>query len=163
MSFRKSNFIGASPAYTGVVAGSSVAVTSIHPSPLSSPVPGAQQVAIAPLERRTRDDEAHSRTLRLAQSGRDLAQPAVAVGVGQRYPSGHALHIVRGMQVITLDELDVECASELRSDQALAGAADAHHHVEPSMHSAHDVAPIVYCRGIRGYRLPPWTARPARV
>src|SRR5258705_1625937 len=30
MSFRKSNFIGASPWYTGVVAGSSVAVTSIH-------------------------------------------------------------------------------------------------------------------------------------
>src|SRR5439155_27339818 len=42
MSFRKSNFMGASPAYTGVVAGSSVAVTSIHPAPLSSLVPGSQ-------------------------------------------------------------------------------------------------------------------------
>src|SRR5438445_12015626 len=42
MSFRKSNFMGASPAYTGVVAGSSVAVTSIHPSPLSSLVPGSR-------------------------------------------------------------------------------------------------------------------------
>ena len=31
MSFRKSNFSGASPSYIGVVAGSSVAVTSIHP------------------------------------------------------------------------------------------------------------------------------------
>src|ERR1700720_2478548 len=30
MSLMKSNFIGALPAYTGVVAGSSVAVTSIH-------------------------------------------------------------------------------------------------------------------------------------
>src|SRR5207249_8048641 len=42
MSFRKSNFMGASPAYTGVVAGSSVAVTSIHPAPPSSLVPGSQ-------------------------------------------------------------------------------------------------------------------------
>jgi hypothetical protein len=31
MSLTKSNFIGALPAYTGVVAGSSVAVTSIQP------------------------------------------------------------------------------------------------------------------------------------
>jgi hypothetical protein len=31
MSLRKSNFIGASPSYTGVVAGSSVAVASIQP------------------------------------------------------------------------------------------------------------------------------------
>src|SRR2546430_8351045 len=83
--------------------------------------------------------------------------------VAQRYPSGHALHIVRWMQVITFDEPDVERASELRSDQALAGTADAHHHVEPSVRSAHEVAPIVYRRGIRGYRLSPWTARPARV
>src|SRR2546422_4624034 len=42
MSFRKSNFMGASPAYTGVVAGSSVAVTSIHPCALSALVPGAR-------------------------------------------------------------------------------------------------------------------------
>src|SRR6266566_1262446 len=249
MSFRKSNFMGASPAYPGVVAGSSVAVTSIHPSPLSSLVPGsweahpttrasnvhvfsvcgtvvledslmsqvtprgtrdrrrrlqsrklaleqrrrhevpaalrhalreeravpreihkphihgatgAQQVAIAPLERGTRDDEADSCALRFAQSGRDLAEPAVAVGVGQRYPSGHALHIVRWMQVIAFDELDVERASELRSDQALAGAADAHHHVEPSVHSADQVAPIVYHRGIRGYRAGPHAQRRRR-
>src|SRR5437879_13579087 len=39
MSFRKSNFMGSSPAYTGVVAGSSVAVTSIHPCALSALVP----------------------------------------------------------------------------------------------------------------------------
>src|SRR2546430_9030599 len=36
--------------------------------------------------------------------------------VAQRYPSGHALHIVRWMQVITFDEPDVERASELRSE-----------------------------------------------
>src|SRR2546426_6668801 len=42
MSFRKSNFMGASPAYTGVVAGSSVAVTSIQPCALSSLVPGSR-------------------------------------------------------------------------------------------------------------------------
>src|SRR2546425_4934987 len=42
MSLRKSNFIGASPAYTGVRAGSSVAVTSIHPCALSSRVPGSR-------------------------------------------------------------------------------------------------------------------------
>src|SRR5207247_10292800 len=111
----------------------------IHKPHVDGPT-GAQQVAIAPLERRTRDDEADSRALRLAQPGRDLAQPAVAVGVAQRYASGHALHLLRWMQVITFDELDVERASELRSDQALSGAADAHHHVEPSVRSAHEVA-----------------------
>src|SRR6266852_7780646 len=42
MSLRKSNFMGASPAYTGVVAGSSVAVTSIHPAPLSALAPGSR-------------------------------------------------------------------------------------------------------------------------
>src|SRR2546429_5883119 len=133
----------------------------IHKPHVDGPT-GAQQVAIAPLERRTRDDDADSCALRLAQSGRDLAQPAVAVGVAQRYACGHALHIVRWMQVITFDEPDVERASELRSDQALAGAADAHHHVEPSVRSAHEVAPIVYRRGTRGYRLSPWAPRPAR-
>src|ERR671914_2259307 len=37
--------------------------------------------------------------------------------------------------MITLDELDAELASERRSDEGLSGAADAHHHVEPGMHS----------------------------
>src|SRR6266851_1244390 len=41
MSLRNSNFKGASPAYTGVLAGSSAAVTSIHPWALSPRAPGA--------------------------------------------------------------------------------------------------------------------------
>src|SRR5207245_8662748 len=112
---------------------------------------GAQQVTIAPLERRTRDHETNSCALRLAESGRDRDQPTAAVVVRQRHPSRHALHVVRGVQAITFDELDVELASEHRSDEALAGAADAHHHVEPSVRSAHEVAPILYHQRIPGY------------
>src|SRR5438034_6225768 len=44
MSLRKSNFSGASPSYTGVLAGSSVAVTSIHPAALSSRLCGSRDV-----------------------------------------------------------------------------------------------------------------------
>src|SRR5713226_4963667 len=112
---------------------------------------GAQQVSIAPLERRARDDETNPRALSIAQSGANREQPTAAVVVRQRDPGRHALHVVGGMQVVTFDELDVERASELRSERALAGARDAHHHVEPSVDSAHEVAPILYHRRIRGY------------
>jgi hypothetical protein len=39
------------------------------------------------------------------------------------------------VQAITFDELDVEVASELRSDQALSGAANAHDHEKAGVHS----------------------------
>ncbi len=96
---------------------------------------GAQQVTITPLERRTRDYETNAGTPRLAEAGRDRGQPTVAVVVRQRYPRRHALHVLRRVQAITFDELDVERAREPRADHALAGAADAHDHVEPSVHS----------------------------
>src|SRR5439155_10410980 len=104
---------------------------------------GSHQVAIASLQRRTRDDETNACTLCGAESGSDRKQPAVAVGVRQWYSRRHALDIVGGMEVITFDELDAEHARELRSDRALAGASDAHDHVEPSVDSAHEVAPIL--------------------
>src|SRR3989454_321506 len=112
---------------------------------------GAQQVTIAPLERRARDGETSPCALRFLQSGRYREQPVAAVGVRQRRPGCHALHVLRGMQVITFDERDVELASQLRADQTLSGAGDAHDHVKAGMDSAHEVAPILYHRGIRGY------------
>src|SRR6266566_2619504 len=100
---------------------------------------GSQQVAIASLQRRARDDETDLRASGIAQPGRSEEQPAAAVGVREWYSRRHALHIVGGVQVITFDELDVEHARELRSDRALPGARDAHDHVEPTLRSAHEV------------------------
>src|SRR6267142_5320293 len=55
------------------------------------------------------------------------------------------------MQIVPFDEDDLERGAELRSDQAFAGARNAHDHVEPSVASAHEVAPILYHRRILGY------------
>src|SRR6266511_419425 len=100
---------------------------------------GSQQVAIASLQRRTRDDETNACTLCGAESGSDRTQPAVAVGVRQWYSGRHAIHIFRRVEVITFHEFDAEHARELRSDRALSGASDAHDHVEPTVRSAHEV------------------------
>src|SRR5437016_2915059 len=96
---------------------------------------GSEQVAIAPLERRAGGDEADARALCFAQSGRDGQEPAFAVVVRERDPGGHAPHVVRRVQVITFDEFNVEFSREPRADEALAGARNAHDHVEPGVHS----------------------------
>src|SRR5438445_12609541 len=95
---------------------------------------------LAWVEGRPRGDETNSGALRVAEASRDRDQPTAAVVVRQRDPGRHALHVVRWVQVITLDELDAERVSEHRTDQGLAGPAHAHHHVAPGVDSAHEVA-----------------------
>ena len=90
----------------------------------------AQEVAVAALERRARDDDAGAGALCFAEARGDREQPVLAVVVRQRDPGRHAPHVLWWMKGITFDELDVQRAGEVRSDQALPRAADAHHHVE---------------------------------
>src|SRR5213083_3009040 len=111
----------------------------------------AKEIAIAPLQCGARDHEADPCAPRVVEPVCDSEQPTTTVVVGQRDAGRHPLHVLRRMQIVPFDEVDMKRGGELRSDQAFAGARNAHDHVEPSVASAHEVAPILYHRRIRGY------------
>src|SRR5438034_24724 len=111
----------------------------------------AKEIAIAPLQCGARDHEADPCAPRVVEPVCDSEQPTTTVVVGQRDAGRHPLHVLRRMQIVPFDEVDMKRGGELRSDQAFAGARNAHDHVEPSVASAHEVAPILYHRRNRGY------------
>src|SRR6185503_20863869 len=56
--------------------------------------------------------------------------PLRAVLVGEGHSGSHALHVLGGVIRVTFHEIDAERPRKRGTDQALAGARDAHHDVK---------------------------------
>src|SRR5204863_2429348 len=73
-----------------------------------------------------RDHEAGAGTVRLSDALRDHREPTPAIVVAERDPLGHAPHVVRGVQVVALQEGHAEGVREHGPDRGLPGARDSH-------------------------------------
>ena len=76
----------------------------------------AQSVAVPAPQCRTGDERGGS----AAELGRDRGQPRHPVGIGERNARGHLRLVLRGVQVIAVDECDPESLGDLPADDGLA-------------------------------------------
>src|SRR5439155_20044537 len=86
----------------------------------------AEDVAVAPTERRTGDDRGLAGPLPLPDPGGDRAEPRLAVLVGQRPTRRHLRDVHGGGERVAPERDRTEADGKARQDRRLAGAGHAH-------------------------------------
>ena len=94
----------------------------------------AENVPVSSLERRTGENNSDILIVRDAEPSCERTQPSRSIFVTKRNSRGHPLDILRRVEFVAFNKFNVERAGELRSDQALPGARNAHHDIDPRIH-----------------------------
>ena len=87
----------------------------------------AKRVAIAALERRTRQHHRLASAPRGPEPCAQGQQPALAIGVGERHAGDHARHVFGWMELVAFEERGTEIFRQRCANGALAAAGHAHH------------------------------------
>lgn len=91
-----------------------------------APVP-EDDVAIAPLQRRAGDDTSLAPLPPDIDPASNRLEPRQAVGIGQRRPALHLLHVLARVEIVTVLERAAEPFGQQAGHGGLAGSRDTHH------------------------------------
>jgi hypothetical protein len=91
-------------------------------------IAASEDVAIAPLERRARDDQSVTVARRCGNTRCDGREPIAPVGVAERSTLGHSPNVFRRMHAVALQQGRGEPFGKQTRDRRLSRSRDTHDH-----------------------------------